>query len=132
LTHNHRVGAEILSHYPSSRRLSQPEQEEVMAILSLHPNNKHLKEMIRKKFGKLTTLKDIQNLKAKVKEKARHGLQDAQLLLDCLQEALDRDKAARGGLIVNEDHVLELFYFQSGHMRKLFGKFPEILLVDGT
>ena len=132
MTHNHRVGAEILSHYPSSRRLSQPEQEEVMAILSLHPNNKHLKEMIRKKFGKLTTLKDIQNLKAKVKEKARHGLQDAQLLLDCLQEALDRDKAARGGLIVNEDHVLELFYFQSGHMRKLFGKFPEILLVDGT
>ena len=41
------------------------EEQDVLEILNLRPN-KHLKEMIEKKFGKLVTLKDIQNLKTKV------------------------------------------------------------------
>ena len=53
---------EILAHYPSSWKLNLSEEQEVLEILNLRPNNKHLKEMIEKKFGKLITLKDIQNL----------------------------------------------------------------------
>ena len=132
LAHNHRVGEEILAHYPSSRKLSVDEEREVKNILSLRPNNKHLKEMIVKKFGKLVTLKDIQNMKTKVREHTRKGLGDAQLILDHLQEALEQDKSARGGVIVDEEHTLEVLYFQTGHMSKIFRRFPEILLVDGT
>ena len=43
-----------------------------------------------------------------------------------------QDKSARGGIVVDEDHTLELLHFQTGHMRKLFESFPEILLIDGT
>ena len=59
-------------------------------------------------------------------------MEDAQLVVDHLQEALRRDKSARGGIVVDEDHTLELLHFQTGHMRKLFKSFPEILLIDGT
>ena len=57
LEHNHRLGKEIVAHYPSSRRLSSEEKKEVVEILSFRPNNKHLKEMIKKNYGKLVTLK---------------------------------------------------------------------------
>jgi len=73
--------------------------------------------MIQKRFGKLVTLKDIQNLKTKVREHTRRGLEDAQLILDHLQEALDQDKSARGGAVVDEEHTLDLLYFQTGHLR---------------
>ena len=88
--------------------------------------------MVENRFGKLITLKDIQNLKTKVRERTRKGIEDAQLVVDHLQEALRQDKSARGGIVVDEDHTLELLHFQTGHMRKLFESFPEILLIDGT
>ena len=66
LTHSHRVGKEILAHYPSTRKLNSKEEQAVLEILNLRPNNKHVKEMIENKFGKLITLKDIQNLKPKL------------------------------------------------------------------
>ena len=80
--------------------------------------------MIESKFGKPITLKDIQNLKTKVRERTRKGMEDAQLVVDHLQEALSQDKSAQGGIVVDEDHNLELLHFQTGHMRKLF-EFPQ-------
>ena len=50
-------------------------------ILSLKPKTKHVKEMIESKYGKFVTLKDIHNLKSRMKTEARGGLHDAQLLL---------------------------------------------------
>ncbi len=82
LEHNHRVGIEIFARYPSNRKLSSEEEQEIIDVLALRPNNKHLKEMIVRKFNKLITLKDIQNLKTKVREQTRNGLEDAQLVLD--------------------------------------------------
>ena len=132
LTYNHRVGKEILAHYPSTRKPNSKEEQAVLKILNLRPNNKHVKELIENKFGKLITLKDIQNLKTKVRERTCKGMEDAQLLVDHLQEALRQDESARGGIVVDEDHTLELLHFQTGHMRKLFESFPEILLIDKT
>ena len=71
-------------------------------------------------------------MKGSVRELTRKGLEDAQLVLDHLQEALKEDKFARGGVVVDEEHTLEILYFQTGHMRNMFEKFPEILLIDGT
>ena len=132
IEHNHRTGDEIMQHYPSARRLSKTEQKDVEEIIGLKPNNKHVQNLISKKYGKHVTLKDIQNLKTKARERTRGGLKDAQLALDGLTEALEADSNACGGVVVDEDNTLLILYYQSCKMRKTFKKFPEILFVDGT
>ena len=51
-------------------------------VLSLKPKPKYIKEMIEKKFGKFVTLKDVHNLKTRMKTKSRAGRRDEQLLLE--------------------------------------------------
>ena len=50
-----------------------------------------------KKFSKQVTLKDIQNIRTKLKTDTKHGRSDAQVLLDHLKEELEKDKGAKGG-----------------------------------
>ena len=132
LLHNHRLGHGILQHYPSSRRLNQVEQVEVNSILQLQPSNKHLKEHIQVKYGRLTTLKDIQNMKTKLHELERQGRTDAQITIDKLSHALQSDPNAKGGIVATETNELAVLYYQSGSMGEWFRKFPEILMIDGT
>ena len=61
IKHNHRTGSDVVQHYPFARRLSKAEQKEVEEIIGLKPNNKHVQDLISKKYGKHVTLKDIQN-----------------------------------------------------------------------
>uniref|UniRef100_A0A1X7UAH2 ZSWIM1/3 RNaseH-like domain-containing protein n=1 Tax=Amphimedon queenslandica TaxID=400682 RepID=A0A1X7UAH2_AMPQE len=74
----------------------------------------------------------MQNMKAKLRELSSKGLNDAKLLLQKLNEALEQDSLSRGNVLINEDYTLEVLYFQSGHIRNLYEKFPEIFLVEGT
>ena len=131
LDHNHRIGKEVICHYPSSRQLNEEEKAEVASLLTLNTNNKLLKGMLEEKFGKLILLKHIQNMKAKVRERSSKGLNDAQLVLEHLHEALEQDSLSKG-VVINEDYTLEVLYFQTGHMRNMYEKFPEILTIDGT
>ena len=129
------MGKKTIAHYPSSRRLSSEEKKEIVEVFSLRPNHKHHSQsqaMIRKNCGKLVTLNVyIQNLKGSVRELTHKGLKDTQLILDHLQEALQEDNSACGGVVVDEAHTLEVLYFQMGHMRNLYEKFSDILLVGG-
>ena len=77
------------------------------------------------------TLKDIQNIKTKVREQTRKGLQDAELLLEKLEESLEIDQGANGVTVDKED-TLAIIYYQSSSMVNMFKKFPEIVFVDGT
>ena len=95
LQHNHRIRNEIMKHYPSSRKLSPEEQGMVDELLQLKPNNKHLKDHLQMKYSRLTTLKDIQNMKAKIKKNERNGRNDQQVLLDTLENTLKNDLKAR-------------------------------------
>ena len=80
LDHNHRIGPDVAAH-SANRKLSKVEKETLNEILSLKPKTKHVKEMIESKYGKFVTLKDIHNLKSRMKTEARGGLHDAQLFL---------------------------------------------------
>ena len=73
-----------MEQYASNRRLSLKQQHSVNELLSLKPNNKQLKDHIHSKYKKLVTLKDIQNMKAKMKIAAKNGRRDEQILLDSL------------------------------------------------
>ena len=46
-------------------------------MLKLGANKKLVKQQIQKKFGKVTTLKDIQNIQDRVKRNEQHGRKDA-------------------------------------------------------
>ena len=131
LHHNHRTGEEIYRHYPSARRLSKDEEKDITEILGLKANSKHVHDLVRR-YGKFVTLKDIQNLKTKVREETRMGLQDAQLVLDKLTDALRADQGACRGVVVDDSNTLAILYYESSHMTEQFNKFPEILFIDGT
>ena len=79
-------------------------------ILSLKPKSKHVKEMIESKYEKFITLKNIHNLKSRMKTAARGGLHDAQHLLVELEKSLKDDPLASGSAIVNEEDTLEVLY----------------------
>ena len=94
--HNHRISCEIVEQYASICRLSLKEQHKVNELLSLK-NNNQLKDHIHStcKYKKLVTLKDIQNMRAKMREATKLDKQ----ILDTLESAL-KDVNAKG---VNED-----------------------------
>ena len=70
----------------------------------MRPNTKQVKELVEKKFGKCVTLKDISNLKTKVKEQTRKGLEEPQLLLSTLQN-ITTTQDAQAGIVVNENRA---------------------------
>lgn len=126
LEHNHRIGPELSLHYPSNRKLTKEQSVAVKELLNLQPKTKHVKEMIASKFGKLVTLKDIHNLKTRMKSESRGGRRDEELLLEELEKFLKKDPSSCGGVVVNEADTLEVLFYQSGLMKHLFQKFPEI------
>ena len=132
LEHIHRIGPDVLVHYPSNRKLTEEQNAAINEVLSLQPKAKYVKEMIENKFGKFVTLKDVHNLKTRMKSKSRDGRRDEQLLLEELENILSKDTLSCGGVVINEEDTLEVLFYQSGHMKQLFQKFPEILLVDAT
>jgi len=119
---------EVLKHYPSYHHLNEEEQSEVNSLLKLQPSKKN---HIQAKFGKLVTLKDIQNMKLKDKELERQGRTDVQMTIDKLSISLQNDPSAKSGVIMAEDNELAILYYQSGLMGEWFNKFPEISMIDG-
>ena len=123
LVHNHHIGEAIFQHYPAARRFSKEEEQDVKEIIQLRPN---------RKYGKQLTLKDFHNIKTKAKEEACGSQKDAQIVLDKLAESLKTDTKAAGGVVVDENDTLTILFYQSGIMRNMFSKFPEIMFIDGT
>ena len=78
------------------------------------------------------TLKDVHNLKTRLKSKSHAGRRDEQLPLEELESILNTNTSSCGGVVVNEEDTLEVLFYQSGNMKQLFQKFREILLVDAT
>ena len=116
LHHNHRIGPEILKHYPSARRLSVEEKQHVTDLLNVKACKKHVKDLVHKKYGKLITIKDIQNLKTKMNEDKRSGSRDSQLLLDKLVKELSTDHGSFGGVVLDENDTIAIVYYQSSHI----------------
>ena len=96
------MGPAIFAHYPVNRRLTAAEEATISETLTVKPNTKRVKELVEKKFGKCLTLKDISNLKIKVKEQTQKGLEEPQLLLSTLQ-SITTTQDAQAGIVVNEN-----------------------------
>ena len=75
---------------------------------------------------------DLQNIRTKIKLQAKGGHNEAQLIMNQLEEEMQRDKGSKGGVIVNEANELSIFYYASSQLHRLYEKFPEVLMIDGT
>ena len=98
--YNHRIGPDVLVHYPSNRKLTEEQNAAINEVLSLQPKAKYVKEMIENKFGEFVTLKDVHNLKTRMKSKSGGGRRDEQLLLEELENILSKDTLSCGGVIL--------------------------------
>ena len=131
LEHCHHIGGTIFQRYPATKRLNEKENKDVEEIIQLKPKNKLVRDLIAQKYGKTLTLKDIQNVKTKIKERECGNRKDAQIVLDKLTVALESDSKA-GGVVVDENDTIAIMFYQSGSMREMFSRFPEIMFIDGT
>ena len=71
-------------HYSNQRKLTNSESMEIEGVLKRGANKKLAKQQIPKKFGKVTTLKDIQKLCMIELKNEQFGQKDAQIFLDKL------------------------------------------------
>ena len=58
------------------------------------------------------TLRDLHNLKAKVKQNAISGRKDAENTLCLLTDILQNNTEDRAGMAVDEENVLSVVYYQ--------------------
>lgn len=111
--------------YAANRRLTQDEQCMLKPILALNPSAQKLKQYVVSNMKKAVTLKDMHNLRAKIK-----GSTDTmQALCDLVEDISKEGKVA---LLVSTDGSLELLCFASKEMISLYHQYPEVLFLDGT
>lgn len=133
MDHNHCIRESIYQHYPTARILTREEEQDVKEIMQLRPNCKLVCNVVTQKYGKQLTLNDIHNINTKPKNKFVETEDMLKLqLLDKFTEALKADSKAAVGVVVDENDTLTMLFYQSGNMRDMFLKFPEIMFIDGT
>ena len=82
------------------------------------PKLKLCRQYILKQFGKQVILKDLQNVHTKSRLHSKGKRDEAQILIDQLEEEIQSDKGSKG-VIVNEADELSVFYFASSHLLRL-------------
>jgi len=94
------------------KKAFKQQEKDVCDVLALRANNKPTLGMIEKRFGRHVTLRDIQNLKAKIKESNNHGQKDAVNTLSFLVDVLQKNCEDRAGVAVDEENILSVVYYQ--------------------
>ena len=106
--------------------------KEVQSIVALGPKLKLVRQYILKQFGKKVILKDLQNVRGKAKLQAKGSSNEAQITINLLEEEMQKDRGSKGGVIANEANELSILYYASSHLVRLYEKFPEVVMIDGT
>ncbi|XP_019646381.1 PREDICTED: uncharacterized protein LOC109486916 [Branchiostoma belcheri] len=125
--HNHEVGEEVRKYYPSQRRLEGELLEEACKLTKLRVDVRVLKDHVHKTSGKLTTSKDLHNLRASLQQGT-----EADAVIRALEDILHNDKGAKIAVVLDQDQTLEALYLQTSAMVSSFSSFPEILFMDAT
>ncbi|XP_035667341.1 uncharacterized protein LOC118410003 isoform X2 [Branchiostoma floridae] len=126
--HNHEVNEDVRKFYPSQRRLDGDLLEEARKLTRLKVDVKRLKDHIHSSSGKLTTLKDLHNLRTSLDPKETEG----EAVLRALQDFLNSDKGAKVAVVQKPDKTLDALYIQTSAMASSFQKFPEVIFMDST
>lgn len=123
--HNHDRSENIFGGLPNQRRLDEDEKQFAMNMISMKPNMRLLQKEICAKTGKITVLKDLQNIKQ----------QQRKIFAGGDLEAIYEEVKARNDInaeVFVDNNELQGIYLQDERMRKYFELYPEMALMDAT
>lgn len=129
--HNHACTAKIFESMPKQRRLKGDEAKFVEDALKVKANARLLQLEVKKNFEVSLSLKDIHNVKSKLKasELNSHNRSPLESIYDELQKG---DGMIAEIITSAENNELQGIYVQDARMRKYFQLYPELLIVDAT
>lgn len=122
--HNHDRSAAIFEGLPKQRRLDENERHFVEDMISIKPNMRLLQKEVNAKTGKTMILKDLHNIRHKLKTVAGGDL-----------EAIYEEIKARNDITAEvfvDNNELQGIFIQDDRMRRYFELYPELLLMDAT
>ena len=97
-------------------------------MLSVKANNKMIQQKVMNETGKFVLLKDIHNLRTKLKSSNNKDLTTLQSAISHLSKC----NGAYVKLVTNESSELRGLYFQDARMCDISQTYPEFLCIDAT
>ena len=125
--HSHETSGDLYKCYPVNRRLTEDEQDTAEMLLNLNVPARKINEVLRSYSGKEVTNRDIFNVKARLKQSGRDKKNE---LLEAIENIIADEGQVRFSL--DTDGEMKVLYFQTSDMIRNFGKFPEVIFLDGT
>jgi hypothetical protein len=129
--HNHSIDADTFGSYPSSRGIKDPDTaQRVQDMIQTHTKRSEIYDFLLR-HGENVVKRDVDNLIAKYRSRvttSNDGDVTAAFIAEFTQMSPDNvvtvDETSTG-----ETGVISL---TTGHMRSLYARFPELILVDCT
>ncbi|KAI0223316.1 hypothetical protein LSAT2_025470 [Lamellibrachia satsuma] len=123
--HNHEVSQNVYAHLPRQRRMTPEENAVAADLLKLKSSKKLLQIYMHEKTGKVVTLRDVSNIKAKLQSKDGNDL----------TKVVARLKGMEGSVVEvfhDNEGIFTGLFFQDAHMRRVYNAFPKLLMGDAT
>ncbi|RLN90505.1 hypothetical protein BBJ28_00014636 [Nothophytophthora sp. Chile5] len=133
--HNHSVGPRTFANYAENRRCEDPDLLQVVDELQrAGAKKKRILEYLRAKTGKRLLIRDVHNLVRRMKVQRRGDSSLEQRVEDVLRLFVDcnDDRGNVARVYVDTDNVAQTITIQTAEQRRLFQRFPEVLLIDAT
>ncbi|XP_065900143.1 uncharacterized protein [Dysidea avara] len=123
--HNHEISENTFRHYPKQRRMEGQLLEETENMLSVKGNKKMVQQYIVEKAGKVVTLKDLQNISDRIKDKSV-------VSVNTLVDEIRKIDGAIVEVSKDDNNVLASIFFQTKSWQNTYEQFPELILIDAT
>lgn len=123
-THNHARNSAIFECLQTQRSLQGDEKEFAIDALKVKGNKRLLQAQIKEKFGKTTTIRDLQNLSSAAKSGGNKAIDCT--ILEEIHGELVRFDGMTAEVMVSEENALEGIFIQDERMKKYFDRYPEV------
>ncbi|ETI43866.1 hypothetical protein F441_11230, partial [Phytophthora nicotianae CJ01A1] len=135
LKHNHPLNKHIFEQYPQVRTALGPEVVgTVSELLKAGAKKKQILQYIYEKSSCAPTTQDVHNLVRKLKYQNNAASTSAKRLKHWMHE-FTQEPGNVGRIFVDSVHkktIATCITMQTAHMRELFDRFPEVLMIDAT
>ena len=111
---------------PRRRALPEDLALEVKESITLKANKKLLQQKVQTATGKKVTLKDLSNLRQKTNQGiSKNDISD-------IVAYLNQKEGCTVDLMIDSENNFKVNFYQGQYMKKMYERYPEILLVDAT